>query len=360
MRSSSRLTCAAAALGAVCAFASPAQAQQQAQGFAVERFYPSAPGGGWLVMDDLDMRGGLGGAMAVSTSFALKPLRVTDGTDHLDVISHQAFTAFGFAATYDRLRLYVDFTAPVDSSGQSGTVGSTQFTAPAVDPSLTPDTLSDARIGFDARILGDPGGAFRLGAGAQLYVPNGSRVDYDTDGTVRAMLRALVAGDRGLFTYAAQLGVHVRPLDDAASAGPRGSELLFGAAAGARFPVGPRGTVMVVGPEVYGETAFEAFFRTTTTALEGLLSARVEGTADDGPQLRVKLGGGGGLDQHFGAPEWRVVVALEVFDHSTDRDRDTITDSNDACPDVPGVRTKDPTTNGCPRVEPVVPLPVPP
>jgi hypothetical protein len=359
MRSSRTL--AATALLGVSFAASPAHAQTQAQGFALDRFYPSAAGGGWFVMDTLEMRGGLGGVMALGTSYASRPFRVTDGTDHLDVVQYEALTTFSFAATYERLRFYLDFAAPVDAGGQSGTVGSTQFTAPAIDPSLTPDTLSDPRVGVDARLVGGPGDAVRLGAGAQLYIPNGNRGDYDTDSTFRAMLRALVAGDRGWFTYAGQLGVHVRPLDDAASAGPRGSELLFGAAAGARFPVGPgRRTVMVVGPEVYGESAFEAFFGRTTTGLESLLSARVEGTADDGPQLRFKVGAGAGLDAHFGTPEWRVVVGLELFDHGSDRDHDGISDSRDACPDVPGIRTKDPRTNGCPPEEPVVPLPVRP
>jgi OOP family OmpA-OmpF porin len=32
-----------------------------------------------------------------------------------------------------------------------------------------------------------------------------------------------------------------------------------------------------------------------------------------------------------------------------DRDHDTVFDDEDACPDVPGVRTSDPKTNGCPR-----------
>jgi OOP family OmpA-OmpF porin len=32
-----------------------------------------------------------------------------------------------------------------------------------------------------------------------------------------------------------------------------------------------------------------------------------------------------------------------------DRDRDTVFDDEDACPDVPGLRTSDPMTNGCPR-----------
>jgi outer membrane protein OmpA-like peptidoglycan-associated protein len=32
-----------------------------------------------------------------------------------------------------------------------------------------------------------------------------------------------------------------------------------------------------------------------------------------------------------------------------DRDHDTVFDDEDACPDVPGIRTSDPKTNGCPR-----------
>jgi len=356
-----RRALALAVLLAAVALASGAGAQVRPQGFAVERFYPSAPGGGWFVMDALDMRGGLGGAMALTGGYALNPLRVTDGVRHLAVVSDEAIAGFGFAVTYDRLRLYLDVEAPLVISGQSGAVGGYQLTAPHVDLGTHPDALSDSRLGVDARLFGGPTSAFRLGAGAQLLVPSGShcpdgtlRCDYDTDGTVRGMLRALVAGDVGLFTYAGQLGLHIRPLDDAPAPGsPRGSELLFGFAAGSRLPVGrKRGAVVVIGPEFYGETAFSSFFGATATGLEGLLSGRLEGTADDGLELRVKLGTGGGLNQHFGAPEWRIVFGIEVFDHDSDRDRDGVSDSKDACPDVPGVRTKDPRTNGCPAVPP--------
>jgi OOP family OmpA-OmpF porin len=337
-----------AVLLAVSGVASQAQAQQQTQGFAVERLYPSAPGGGWFVMDDLSLRGGLGGDMQLTGGYAYKPLRVTDGTTHLPVVQDEASTDVGFAATYDRWRLYLNLDVPVLIQGQGGIVGGYQLTAPSVDPGSHPDSLSDARVGVDGRLVGAPGSPFRLGAGAQLFVPEGSRADYDSDGTVRAMLRVLFAGDVGTWSYAGQLGVHIRPLDDAPAPGsPRGSELLFGVAAGPRLMVGSR-TALVVGPEVFGQTAFRSFFGKDTTGLEGLLSARMEGTADDGGQLRVKLGLGAGLDQHFGAPEWRIVLAVELFDHSTDRDHDGVTDSKDACPDVPGIKTKDPKTNGCP------------
>ena len=201
------------------------------------------------------------------------------------------------------------------------------------------------RIGVDARILGDAKGPFRLGAGAQLYVPsaNEDQAEYVTDGTVRAMGRVLFAGDVGALTYAGQFGVHVRPRDDSPTPGsPQGTELLFGAAAGAKVAIfGRESTALVVGPEVYGASAFRSLFSTNATALEGLLTTRVEGTADDGPQVRVKLGVGGGIDARFGAPEWRVVFGIELFDHHTDRDGDGVSDSKDACPDTPGIKTEE-------------------
>jgi hypothetical protein len=328
MPSSSRRRAAGIALAllAACACPSPAAAQQ-VQGFAVERFYPSAPGGGWFVMDTLDMHGGLGGAMALTTGYAMKPLEVSDGAQRLAVVSDEAFADFAFAVTYDRWRLYVDLDVPIVIKGQGGTVGAYTYKAPSVDPGTNPDTLTDPRLGLDVRLLGDPGSRFRLGAGAQLFVPNvhgglvppDPRLDYDTDGTFRAMGRLLFAGDVGAFTYAGQLGVHVRPLDDSPAPGsPRGSELLFGVAGGARLPVGRGGgTALVIGPEIYGETAFGSFLTTDATGLEALLTGRLEATADEGARLRVKLGTGGGIDPHFGAPEWRLVFGVELFDHGT-------------------------------------------
>jgi hypothetical protein len=353
MRSSRR----ALVLGvlATCAIASRAEAQQQAQGFAVERFYPSAPGGGWFVMDDLDLHGRLGGAMEMTGGYARNPLKITSGSQMLPVVSDEAFVDFGFAATYERWRLYLNMPAPVLVNGDSGIIGKYQFSTPTgpgtahfVDLGSDPDTLSDARVGLDARIVGEPESPFRLGVGAQLLIPSGFRTQYITDDTYRAMGRLLVAGDIGMFMYAAQVGVHIRPLDDAPTPGsPQGSELLFGGAAGVVFPV-MKEVRFVVGPEVWGATAFRSFFGTSTTALEGILGARFEGTGTDGPQLRFKLGPGLGINEAFGTPDWRVLLAVEVFTHNADRDGDGISDSKDACPDRAGPKTEDVKTNGCP------------
>ncbi|HEX7478987.1 MAG TPA: hypothetical protein VF331_14370 [Polyangiales bacterium] len=322
MRSSNeRRVLFAFALLAVNALALSAQAQPSAQGFAVNRLYPSAAGAGWLVMDSLDMHGGLGGAMSFTAGYANHPLRVSQGAQQLSVVSDQTLVAFGFAATYERFRLSLNLDAPLISHGQSGTVGGYKLAAPLLGLGSHPDILSDPRVGLDARIFGSAASPLRLGVGAQLIIPNGERVHYDTDHTYRAMARALVAGDLGMFTYAGQLGVHVRPLDDSPIPGsPRGSELLFGVAGGARLPLGTsRSAALIVGPEIYGATAFRSLLGSNATALEGLLTGRIEGTADDGPQPRVKLGVGAGLNPHFGAAEWRVVLAVELFGRNTAR-----------------------------------------
>lgn len=295
-----------------------AQSQQQAQGFGVERFYLSAPGAGWFVMDTLDMHGGLGGALSLTSGYEKNAVTIAEGSQQLHVVATRAFMDIGGAVTYDRWRFYVNLELPLYTTGHSGTLGGYSFTAPSVSLASHPDTLSDVRLGVDLRLVGEPTSCFRLGVGGQLFIPNGNRADYDTDGTYRAMFRILFAGDQGVFTYAGQLGVHVRPLDDYPTPqSPQGSELLFGIAGGAKLPVGPTlAMALVVGPELYGATAFRAFFGSSATALEGLLSVRLESRGERGPQLRFKLGAGGGINPQFGAPEWRVVLGIELFNHS--------------------------------------------
>ena len=295
----------------LCSF--PVEAQQPANGFALERLYTSAPGGGWIVMDSLDMHGGFGGAVELTTGYENDPLRVQAGGQSLAVVSSEAFTDLGLAGTYDRYRVYANFTVPLRLTGYSGTVGDYAYTAPDVNLRSNPDNLADIRLGFDARLLGDYRSPFRLGASAQIFIPNDSRVNYDTDDRIRAMARLLFAGDEGIFTYAGQVGVHIRPLNDYPIPGsPQGSEFLFGIAGGVKIPVGLAKRI-VVGPEVYGASAFRSFMQAAETDKEWLISTRFEGTGDSGRQARLKLGVGGGINPQFGAPKWRVVLAVEFF-----------------------------------------------
>jgi hypothetical protein len=314
--SDARFVLAIASALAVALVSTRTASAQPANGFAVERYYPSAPGAGWLVMDTLDMHGELGGAFSAVGDYASAPLRITEGGQQLAVVSREAMLDIGAAVTHQWWRLYLNLDSPLVLKGESGTLGTTTFAAPSVDLSSHPDAFADARLGFDARLIGDASSSFRAGAGAQLLIPIGTQADYDTDGTYRAMVRGLIAGDVGRASYAAQLGVHVRPLNDADVPGsPRGSELLFGAAGGVRTRLGSC-TDVVVGPELFGATAFRSLFAAGETSLEALLSARVEGMAGHGMQVRIKLGVGAGLATSLGTPAWRAVVGVEAFNRS--------------------------------------------
>ena len=87
---------------------------------------------------------------------------------------------------------------------------------------------------------------------------------------------------------------------------------MLGVAGGPRIPVSTD-TDLVVGPEIFGETAFRAFLSSKATGVEALLTGRIEGRGDAGAHLRIKAGAGGGIHPEFGAPEWRAVVAVETY-----------------------------------------------
>src|ERR1700723_2125100 len=133
--SRSHLHCACALLAGLTLFCfrtSLADAQQQPSGFAVERLYQSAPGGGWFVMDDLNISGGIGGVLSISSGYAHNPLVITgpDGTQHLALVTQQAFVDLGGAVTYHRFRGYINLPTPILGTGTPGPLCPFQLIAP--------------------------------------------------------------------------------------------------------------------------------------------------------------------------------------------------------------------------------------
>ncbi len=299
------------------AFTSPAAAQQAVSGFAVERFSPAAPGAAWFVLDDLNLQGKLGLAFSLVGSYARNPLTVSDASSgqRLDVVYAQAGTDLGLALLFDRYRFSLNLGNPVYTSGRSGTVAGYSYVAPSLDLGRDPDKNVDVRFGADARLFGEVGGALRLGAGLQAYIPSGERSTYLTDGTHRAVARLLLAGDSGRFSYASLLGLHWRPRDASPTPGsPQGSELLFGLAAGPRFAVTrDQSATLFVGPELFGQTAFNSLLGKRTTGVEALMTGRLERLTSRGAVMRIKLAFGEGLHHEFGAPEWRALVGVELL-----------------------------------------------
>ncbi len=295
------------------AFALEVGAQEQAKGFALNRLYLSAPGGGWFVMDDLSMDGKLGGTVSFTFDHAHNPLvvRSADGTRSVSVVSEEQIADVGLSVTSGPFRVYVNLSGPTYMRGNSDVIDGRSFAGPRVDLGTEPDTITDMRFGMDARLIGESKSAFSLGVGAQVFVPSGNQSDYVSDGKYRAMLRLLAAGEASGFVYSGQTGVHLRKAQDDTPGDPVGSEYLFGLAGGKRFSLSPS-TLMTIGPEIYGATAIHSFLKPEATDLEWLLTSRITTVENIDRQWTVRLGAGSGFAPRFGAPELRAVLGIEL------------------------------------------------
>jgi OOP family OmpA-OmpF porin len=351
MRIESRLRWLTGLLSAVSslALAPPLNAQPRAEGFAIDRFDPAERGSDWFSAESLDLRGHQRPALGVVGDWAHKPLVLYDenGDERLAIIENQIFVHVGGSLVlWDRLRLGVNLPLAVFQDGSTGTIGNSSF---STDESTT---IGDARLGADLRLVGHYRSPLSLAVGAQVFLPTGSQESFTGDGKVRiAAPRLLAAGDIGSLAYSAKLGFVYRAQDQNFAGEPTGSEVVFAAAAGPRLAGGR----LVVGPEIFGSTGAKsaAFFERRATPFELLLGGHYWMNG----QVRLGAGAGPGITRGFGAPKLRVVASVEwhpdvpakqVERQVLDRDGDGVLDGEDACPEVSGIRTDDPKTNGCP------------
>ncbi len=342
MRSSVLFVSAAAVAAAL--LSSPTS-HAQAKGFTLDQFDPSERGSDWFAADSLDLRGHMRPAIGIVGDYADRPLAIynSDGSYRTSIVSDQFFIHLGASLVlWERLRLSFNLPLAVQQAGDSPSINGTSFAAPGSFG------VGDLRLSADLRLLGTFGDPFTLAFGAAVYVPTGSRSDYTGDENLRLEPRLMAAGDIGAFVYAAKVGFQYRGLDDTFAGSPLGSQVNFAASAGIRVA----NKRLVIGPEVFGSTTVsgdDAFAKTTTPA-EGLIGFHYL----IANSIRVGLGAGAGLDRGYGSPvarvlgnfEWAPGIEEKPVVH--DRDGDGVLDDDDACPDVPGVKTDDPKTNGCP------------
>ena len=181
-------------------------------------------------------------------------------------------------------------------------------------------------------------------------MPTGSQSGYTSETAAHRAPPALLAaaGDVGPFVYAAHVAFAYRTLSSTiTSNNALGSAFAFGVSAGVR--VADRN--LVVGPEFFGSTVVtssDSAFAGPTTPVEVVLGAHYLVAH----AWRIGAGAGPGLDRAYGEPQVRALLSVEwapAYEEAPpDRDHDGIIDAEDACPDVLGVRTGDPNTNGCP------------
>lgn len=331
-----KLTPALLALGLLLQ-AAPASAQAQ-KGFVLDRFDPSERGSEWFVLDSLDLRGHLRPSAGVVGAWAYNPLVVydRDGNYVSSLVEHQVFVHPGASLVlWNRLRAAANMPIALYQTGDPIVIGTKSYAPPS-------SAAGDLRLSGDVRLFGEHGGPVTGALGVALYLPTGSREDYTSDGNVRFIPRATVAGDISIFTYSARVGYHHRALTETFERNPLGSELVFGAAAGLRVA----DKKVVVGPELYGSSILDSdsFGKRRGTPIEALMGAHY--TVSD---FRFGAGLGTGLTRGWGTPALRAFLSAEwTPDWSPDSDRDGVPNADDACPDVAGLRTNDPKTNGCP------------
>ncbi len=321
---------------ALAAIASPATAQQK--GFALDRFEPSERGSEWFALDSLDLRGHLRPALGVVADYGYKPLVVYDarGKEVGPLIEHQLFLHVGASLVlWERLRVAASLPFSPFVSANDSLVGRQQYNV------KTGPSIGDLRLSADVRLFGTYRGPAQLAIGASVWLPTGSRDGYAGDGKVRVSPHASFAGEIARFSYALRAGYQYRAQSGSFAGASLGSELTYGAAAGVRVT-----KELLIGPEVYGSTVLEdGPFNKRGTPLEGVFGGHYTMLR----ALRLGAGVGMGFTQGFGSPEVRVLGNIEWAPQlEEDRDHDGILDEDDACPDVPGVRSDDPFKNGCP------------
>ncbi len=318
---------------------------QSSEGFALNRFDPSERGSDWFSTESLDLRGTHRAAFGLVADWAHKPLVLydKDGDEMAAVVENQLFAHLGFGyVMWDRVRF--GLSAPVALVNAGEEVGGASIEEGA--------TIGDLRLGGDVRLMGVYGDPLTAAFGMHVHLPTGSQEAFTGDGKVRIVPRLAVAGNVGAMAYSGRLGLNVRTQNENFGDEPFGSEMLFGAAVGARLMEGK----LLVGPEVYGSTVVsdggDGLFSRKTTPFELIAGGHYR----IGDQWRLGAGVGPGLTRGFGAPKVRVLASIEWFPGvekappppPSDRDGDGILDGDDACPEVAGVRSDDPSKHGCP------------
>ena len=347
MRATHAITAALSVVATVFA-AAGARAQTTATGFSLDQFNPSERGSEWFQGDTLDLRGDPGASVGIVAELAVRPLVLynPDGTTRSVPVQDSLILHPGGTITlFSRVRLGLSVPIAAYQNGTSGSATDSAGTTVSY-PGVTSGGVGDMRIGADVRLFGQYGDAITMAIGAQFFIPSGNASAYLGDNSFHAILpRVTVAGDVSWFVYSANLGFHYRGLNTTVADAQVGSEAVFGATAGVRAVEGK----LLVGPEVYGATGAGGAFQAKSTPVELLIGAhyRVAGG------VRIGAGIAPGLTRAYGEPSMRYLVGLDWATWPEpppppDRDHDGVLDADDACPDVPGVKTDDPKTNGCP------------
>lgn len=337
---------------------SEAQAQQATTQYAVDRFEPSERGSTWFANESLDLRTSPAQSLAWNAglvgSYAFRSFVFRDARGEITRSPVRNLYLLHTGATvvlFDRLRVGVNLPLGIYLDGRSTIVNGRTFPGPSGDQGA-----GDLRAGVDLRLFGSFDDAVTVAVGVHAWAPTGQASRWLGDDGWRLRSRVAAAGVIARYAvWSMQAHYTYREHTDSfgARSGAVGSEVGFAAAAGVGLLSGRR---LVVGPEVVGATVVDgsAFLAKGSTPVDGLVGAHLW----FGGGIRIGAGVGRGFTGGLGSPAFRGLLSVEWSPEPTkrsaappkpaDRDGDGVLDAEDACPESVGVRSKDPSENGCP------------
>ncbi|MEJ7735240.1 MAG: OmpA family protein [Polyangiaceae bacterium] len=328
--------------------APPAHAQEQPGNVALDQLDPAPSGDDFFQVQSYRAgRGSVELSMMLLGEYAREPLTVYDlengeeGRAVAAVVSDQLFLHVGGSlGFYERLQLSIDFPMAVLNRGDDVDSQGVTITAPSGT------SVGDLRLGMRLRLFGDPRSPIGLAIGGYLFAPTGDETEFTSTGHARGNPSLMLGGRAGPVLWGLNTGVMIQ--ERATFGNTRlGTELTFGGG----LALITANDALQIGPELYGSTLLDKGddkdalppFDSKDTHLEGLLGLK-------GRIEPVVLGAavGPGFTKGMGTPELRAVLSVAYAPREADRDHDGVLDEDDACRDVPGVRSSDPATNGCP------------
>jgi OOP family OmpA-OmpF porin len=345
--------------------ASPALAQSS--GLALDRFDPAPAGDHMFGVPSPYAAGPLTPHIMLLGDYAHNPLvlRSEPSNDRVGaVVGDQLYLNLDAGLSlWNRLLVDVDVPVALLQSGDSPNAAGQAFSSP------NSVQFGDLRLGARVRLVGEYHDPFQIAVGGNVWAPTGAKDAFVSSGQVRG-LPQLILGGRVVerLVWSAAGGPELERRTTFANI-EQGSMFKWGAGFGILLLENRH---LQIGPEVSGDVAFHDVQKRTTNA-EALLDVRYR-LVDD---IEVAAGAGPGLTSGVGTPDVRALLSLAYTPEQKlkreplaveppadpcadktkegcappppkDTDGDGIIDTEDACPEVKGVATDDPKTNGCP------------
>ncbi|MEZ4472625.1 MAG: transporter [bacterium] len=338
----------AALLGALGAcLASPALAEDR---FELENFRPM-PNQGDHFLSNMSARPTPHGQWTLELfgSFADDPLvAVSAATDKRlgSIVSTQIVgRLLGSISLWDRFELGLDVPVIASQDGDKPIPGLADSELPNHDLGIGDVRLVPRLTLFSTETATDPSG-FSIALAAATFLPTGNAENYQGDGGVRVEPRlaldyALKSGVR----LNANVGYMLRPEHTAFRNLQVSDELTWGAALD--LPLGTPKVHLV--PEVFGGAALEGdSIDAEEMPIEVVAGLKILPTES----FIITLGGGAGVVQGFGTPDYRAFFGLS-YRHKpdSDPDGDGILGDADQCPDEAEDKDGFEDSNGCPDLD---------